>query len=287
MPDPAAGRGADWSSIQPSLVSTRNTIIDTLELLAAHREAITLIGSHAVHERTSSLQGVDSTTTKDGDFAVTPELVSDHPAIEETMRSAGFEPITADRPGLWCRGFDEQGQPIDEIDLLAPAALAGKGSRSVKPLSSAHGKTAVGRAPGIELAVHDRELIQLQSFDGSGRSTWAYVAGTAALICAKSYKIYERIAERDAGKKNRVQAKDASDLWRLMATSNGADVKSVFEQYASHAEIGDSVRQGAQMLTSLVHGGEIVRIAESNIGPQAAPGRIAADFARWSTEYNS
>lgn len=286
MPEPAAANGADWSSIQPGLVGTRNTIIDTLELLAEHREAITLIGSHAVHERTSTLPGVDSTTTKDGDFAITPELVSDHPAIEETMRSAGFEPITPDRPGLWCRGFDERGQPVDEIDLLAPAALAGRGTRSVKPLSAAHGKTAVGRVSGIELAVYDRDLIQLQSFDGSGRVTQAYVAGTAALVCAKTYKLYERIAERDAGKKNRVQAKDASDLWRLIATSNGADVKSVFEKYDGHAEIGDSVRKGAQMLTSLIHSGEVIRLAESNIGPQVAPGRIAADFARWFIEYS-
>ena len=97
--------------------------------------------------------------SKDGDFAITPELVSDHPAIEQTLRSAGFEPITADRPGLWCRGFDEQGQPVDEIDLLAPAALAGPGTRSVKPLSTIHGKMAVGRVPGIELAVYDRDLI--------------------------------------------------------------------------------------------------------------------------------
>lgn len=287
MPDPTAGGGAGWSSIQPSLVGTRNTIIDTLELLAAHREAITLIGSHAVHERTSALRDVDSTTTKDGDFAITPVLVADHPAIADAMGSAGFEPITGDRPGLWCRGFDEQGQPLGEIDLLAPDALAGKGSRSVRSLSSAHGKTAVGRAPGIELAVHDRDLVELRAFDGSGRSAVAYVAGTAALVCAKSYKIYERMAERDAGKKNRIQAKDASDLWRLIATSSGADVRTVFEQYNSHVEIGDSVRRGAQMLTSLVEGGEVVRIAEANIGPQVAPGRIAADFARWFTEYNN
>ena len=287
MPEPAATHGTDWSSIQPSLIGTRNTIIDTLELLAEHREALTLIGSHAVHERASSLQDVDSTTTKDGDFAITPALVSDRPSIEEAMRSAGFEPITPDRPGLWCRGFDELGQPINEIDLLAPSALAGSGTRSVRQLSSTHGKTAVGRAPGIELAVYDRDLIRLQSFDGSGRSTQAYVATTAALVCAKSYKIFERIAERDAGKKNRVQAKDASDLWRLIATSNGADVKAVFEQYCGHAEIGASVRQGDQMLTSLIRAGEVIRIAQSNIGPQVAPGRIAADFARWFAEYNS
>lgn len=105
-------------------------------------------------------------------------------------------------------------------------------------------------------------------------------------LCAKSYKLHERIAERDAGKKNRAQAKDASDPWRLIATSNGADIKSVFEKYDGHAEIGDAVRRGAEMLNSLIHSGDVTRLAETNIGPQAAPGRIAADFARWFTEYD-
>lgn len=273
-------------SIHPSLVETRINLLSTLSLLGEHRDAITLIGSHAVHERTKTLAGVDSTTTKDGDLAITPELVSDNPSIESLMRSAGFELKASSRPGQWFRGLDKDGNQTNSIDLLSPNAMAGRGRRSVGNLADVHGTIAVGRAEGIELATYDRDLLRLESLDGSGEYIEAWVAGTAALVCAKSYKLHERIADaRNKSSEGRVQPKDASDLWRLIATSDGSEVRATFEEYASHPVIGDSVTKGMAMIRDLIESGEVVHLAELNLGQQVAPGRTATDFDRWITEF--
>src|SRR5674476_203695 len=106
------------------------------------------------------------------------------------MRGAGFEPLSDSRPGHWCTGRDENGNPVNEIDLLAPDAL----------------------------------------------------------VCAKAYKLYARIDERESAKgKDRVSPKDASDLWRLVATSAGEDVRRVFDEYENHEVIGESVHKGRGM----------------------------------------
>lgn len=276
-------------SIQPSLIETRANLISTLELLSPQIEAITLIGSHAVHERTKTLTGVDSTTTKDGDLAVTPELVSDDPSIEAILRDAGFEPrLDASRPGQWFRGTDEQGNETNLIDLLSPEAMAGgkPTNRSVKTLPAGQGKIAVGRAAGIELATKDRDWMELDSLNGDGRAVHAWVAGSAALVCAKTYKLHERISVSGADGR-RVQPKDASDLWRLIATTDGAEVRATFDRYADDPVVGPSVTQGIAMVRDLMKGGEVVSLAETNLGNQVAPDRVATDFRRWFEQFTS
>ena len=273
------------STIHPSLVGTRNILLNALRALEPHSKAITLIGSHAVHERTSHLQDVDSTSTKDGDLAIRPEFMNDHPDLDSVMRGAGFAPLSDSRPGLWCTGRDENGNPVNEIDLLAPDALsgtAGKKRRSVDALKDAHGKMSVGRTAGIELATYDRDLLRLDSFDGTVEGADVYVAGTAALVCAKAYKLYERIEERESAKgKDRVLPKDASDLWRLVATSAGEDVRRVFDEYENHEVIGESVHKGRGMIESLIESDKVILIAEDALDNQVAPDRIRQDFSTW------
>ena len=74
-------------------------------------------------------------------------------------------------------------------------------------------------------------------------------------------------------------------MWRLIATSDGSEVRATFEKYASHSVIGDSVTKGMSMIRDLIDSGEIIRLAEINLGQQVAPGRNAADFDRWITEF--
>lgn len=74
-------------------------------------------------------------------------------------------------------------------------SLARDGLASTRDIRAArvapHGKHAVSAARGTELAVLDREWRMLRSFDdGPGIET--YIAGPAALLCAKAYKLHDR-----------------------------------------------------------------------------------------------
>ncbi len=81
---------------------SRRAIINVVGVLAAHSEALTLVGAHAVLLRTMELD-LPKMPTGDGDLGVTPGLVGDKPSIEALLAEAGYEHRTAARPGLWGR----------------------------------------------------------------------------------------------------------------------------------------------------------------------------------------
>jgi len=91
--------------------------------LAAQRDSLTLIGGQAVMMRTVDRYGFN-TFTKDADFAITPELVSDAPNIEQVLKDAGFESRNRDRPGLWGRNpiTTPDGRTVytEQLDLNCP-----------------------------------------------------------------------------------------------------------------------------------------------------------------------
>ena len=83
------------------------------------------------------------------------ELTNDRPDLDSVKRGAGFEPLSDSRPGLWCTGRDENGNPVNGIDLLAPDPLSGtvgKKRRSVDALKDAHGEMSVGRTKNQTIA---------------------------------------------------------------------------------------------------------------------------------------
>ena len=265
-----SGYGSDRLLRRP-LIEARTSLCDVLDALADHKEGLVVIGSHAVHERTRSL-GIVSTTTKDCDLAVVPGLVESDPRIEDAMRSAGFVPLGElpqapsryeHQPGLWGKGFTDDGSPIAEVDLIVPQTMAGGGRRSPRSMAS-HGKVATRFSAGVDLAAVDRGLMPVESFaDGSVRE--AYVAGPAALLCSKAYKVGERVIERDRGGRDRVAPKDGSDMWRLMAASDPVSVGGIFEALLADVTVADVARTGLGHLRALVTSGEIARLARLDL----------------------
>ncbi|MCL2422637.1 MAG: nucleotidyltransferase domain-containing protein [Micrococcales bacterium] len=259
--------------LAPSLVESRTYLCEVLDALAAHIDGLVLIGSHAVHERTKHVQ-VDSTSTKDSDLAVVPSMVSTQPSIDEAMRRAGFRPLGElegsgtryeHQPGLWGKGFNADGFPVAEVDLIVPMAMSGGGRRAPRSMS-AHGPRTTRTAPGIELAAVDRDLLPVESFtDGSVRDAW--ICGPTALLCAKSFKLAERVAERDtlrpdgAPARNRVSAKDAGDMWRVMAASDPAEVADTFARLQADKTAGGAATVGLDHLRSLIASGELRRLS--------------------------
>ncbi len=232
--------------LTPALIKSRNHLLDALTVLAPHAEALTVIGAQAVHERTDPDLPIPSTSTEDGDLAVTPELLVAQPQMGTLLGEHGYQPKFPERPGIWVKAD----HPEASVDLLVPESVAGPGRRSAKTFHN-QGRNVIGRAAGIEMAMTDRNLVTLVSLDGSRPDVPAYVAGTAALLCAKSYKITERIEARDRGKLDRVKPKDAGDMWRLMASSDPTTVRETFRRCEADPKIGPSARIGRAYFESL------------------------------------
>lgn len=227
------------------LVRARRVLLRGLRVLAPQREAITLIGAQAVYEHTASITSIPPTLTTDGDTCVIPQYAVVGFDIGQALTEAGFT-VHPDRPGIW--GIELDSEQV-ALDLLVPEALAGPGRRGARV--PGQDKRAIGRAPGLELVVVDRELRTLAALDGSGDVVEVYVAGPAALLCAKAYKLGERLTELAQRGRNRVKEKDAGDAWRLMAVSDPSAVSKTFTDAANDQVIGSAVALGKKYLIEL------------------------------------
>lgn len=295
VPPPALPGINPYAGPEALLVETRTALCAAMDALANHKDALTLVGAHAVRERTRDV-ALRARETKDADLALVPGMVSDSPLIEIAMRGAGFKTLAEleteirrhnpyvrrrfeAQPGLWGMGMTADGSAVGEVDLLVPTSIAGGGRRSARALKQ-HGKQATRHTPGLELAVLDRSLMPIENFvDGTVRSAW--VAGHAGLLCAKAYKLGERIRERDLNGRDRVQAKDAIDVWRLLATSDGAEVRGGFERHLDDEQSGPAIRLGLDHLRTIVGDGHIQLLAvEGLVGavPESDVLRVVAEW---------
>ena len=106
------------------------------------------------------------------------------------------------------------------VDLIVPEGAAPPGGRRGARLGP-HGKQAAGRAVGLEAALVDHSPIVVSALDPTdSRSIEVEVAGSAALLVAKTHKIHDRIA---SGKSSRVDDKDAADVLRIMQMTNASE----------------------------------------------------------------
>lgn len=263
------------------LVKARSVLLTGLSALEPQREALTVIGAQAVLEHTYSLDKVPITLTTDADTSISPSIVDSSFDIGEAMLAAGFIQHK-DRPGIW--GLPEEGGETVNFDILAPGAVAGPGRRGAR--ITGQDRRAIGRADGLELSLLDREMRRIEAFDGSGRTYDAYIAGPAALLCAKSYKLAERLAEADRGGRNRVKAKDASDVCRLMMVSNPAHVKGVFTEGERDPVIGPAIRKGRRYLEELFEAdGAGVWLAVRGFGADGSSEPIRGATTSWMTSF--
>jgi hypothetical protein len=212
--------------IDTRYIAARRVLLDAIEALEPHRSALVVVGAQAVylHTRTSEI-GIAPYTT-DGDLALDPTLLGDEPEIGEVMRTAGFQLLeqAPDRPepGLWVATVKVDGESlVIPVDLIVPVGVSGGGGRRGARLG-AHGNRAARRAVGLEAALVDHATSAIDALDEADtRSFEVEVAGVAALLIAKAYKIHDRLASSRPG---RVGDKDAADVYRLMQSTSPSDV---------------------------------------------------------------
>lgn len=109
------------------LIAARGALLDALDALAAHRDALVVIGAQAIYLHTGAAQVALAEATKDSDVAIDPRVLSGDPLIDDAMTRGHFHLNLADpQPGSW---LSRDGIPLD---LMVPETLGGRVGAAVR-----------------------------------------------------------------------------------------------------------------------------------------------------------
>ena len=257
----------------PLYVRARKALFDAAEALAAHLDAIVLVGAQAIYVHTGDADVADpaygfaAEYTTDADLTIDPRDLTGSPLVADLLEERGFS-LGAD-PGAW---VSPDGIAVD---LMVPEPLAGPGRRGAR--LGPHGNRAARRSKGLEGALVDQERVELVSLDpADDRSVSMRVAGPGALLVAKTHKIADRV-----GTSSRVEDKDALDVFRLLRATETADLADRISQLLGH-EISSAVTvEALTQLPGFFGSSDApgIGMAVRAAGPAAAAEEIAASMA--------
>ncbi len=225
------------------LAQTRTALLDALEALIDHRDALIVIGAQAVYLHAGEAQVALAAATKDSDLALDPRLLNPNPLLEEAMDQAGFFPNPlSSQPGAW---MNAAGIPVD---LMVPEELAGIGGKQTRGARiPPHSKSSTRRARGLEAAVVDNSKMVIRALDDTDKRAFeARVAGPAALLIAKVHKISERVDSP-----HRLNDKDAHDVYRLLVATESSDVAGTIRELLENPISQSATANGIVMLRAL------------------------------------
>jgi len=234
----------------PRYVAARSVLLDALEVLGDHLDAIVVVGAQAVYLRTGDADVGVAPYTTDGDLAVDASKLRDAPLLGDAMGER-FAPVKgssgASEPGVWIQTVAIEGQNVDvAIDLIVPEGIAPPGGSRGARLGM-HGKRAARKAAGLEAAVVDNDVLAIEALDPNDeRRIDCRVAGPTALLIAKAHKIQDRL-EQD-GRPDRLVDKDAGDVYRLMQTTPAVRVSEVAAQLFVDERVAGPSRRGLELL---------------------------------------
>lgn len=229
----------------PIYVEARRALLDALFALAPHGRAVIVAGAQAVYMHTGDADLAVAPYTTDGDIALDPALLGSLPELGTAMEKAGFRLDPDDRqiePGVWLTPARVAGADgLIPVDLIVPEAVADERGRRAARLD-AHGDRAARKARGLEAALIDHRRMTIGALDPTDlRSIEAEVAGPAALLVAKAHKVADRVA---VGRDDRMEIKDAADVFRLMQTTKATEVGATLAALR-HEEIAGEVTEEA------------------------------------------
>ncbi|HWC15360.1 MAG TPA: hypothetical protein VG929_12330 [Actinomycetota bacterium] len=237
------------AEIDPLYAEARRVLLDALEALKPHLDAVIVVGAQAVYLRTGPIDISVAPFTTDGDLALDPARLDGEPHLADVMGAAGFrlEPEERPEPGIWITTRVIGGKDVDlPVDLIVPSDLASKAGRRGARLGP-HGKVAARKIPGLEAAIQDNDVLKIEGIaDNDGRVVSAKVAGPTALLIAKAHKIQERL--QNAARPDRVVDKDAGDVLRLMQTNDPENSARVAARLMRDPQVGESSRLGIEFL---------------------------------------
>jgi hypothetical protein len=225
-------------------------LLDALEDLAEHRDAIVVVGAQAVYLRSRAANVGVADYTTDGDLAVDSDRLADLPHLEEVMGarfSHSRASTGAEEPGVWTRTVQIDGEAIDiPVDLIVPEGIAPPGGTRGARLGP-HGKRAARTAPGLEAAILDNDVLTITALDRDDtRRIDSKVAGPTALLIAKAHKIHDRLEHQ--ARPDRLIDKDASDVYRLMLTTPTERINEVAATLLADGRVAGSAERGIDLL---------------------------------------
>jgi hypothetical protein len=223
------------AAIDPRYVAARRVLLDALEALSAHGQAVVVAGAQAVYLRTGESEIGIAPYTTDGDLAIDPTTLQDEPQLEAAMRAAHFTRSLTE-PGIWLASTTVDGEELTiQVDLIVPEGVAPLGGRRGARLGP-HGNRAARRAVGLEAALVDHSPMTIGALEPADtRQFEVEVAGAAALLVSKAHKIHDRLASNRPG---RAEDKDAADVYRLMQTTSPTDVAAQLAALRKHETAG-------------------------------------------------
>lgn len=219
------------SGVPDAYVAARRALLDALDALGVQRDALALVGAQAIYLRVGEADIAVPAFTTDGDLAIDPAQLKDRPVISDAMTSASFE-LHEPRPGVKEPGIWELAGGGPTVDLLVPRSLRPVGRRGAR--LGRHGTQAAKTVPGLEGALVDRDRMTIRSLEANDdREFTLWVAGPAALLVMKSYKIADHLEGRRP-----VEDKDAYDVLRILRDVPMADLalryRRILDDSASH-----------------------------------------------------
>ena len=233
-------------------VLARRVLLDALEGLGSHQDAVTLVGAQAVYLRVGEADIAVAPTTTDADLALDPAVVKESPPLDEIMQQAGFarkigdagEPLV----GIWEKLLE---QVAVSVDLLTPAAVAPEGGRRAARLPG-HARGTVLKVSGIEAALVDADIARVEALEANDKRAYEIrVAGQGALLIAKVHKILDR-EDQEA----RLKDKDALDIFRLLRGTSTAELAKRLAIAALDERSRNVTRHALDALPGLFAGSE-------------------------------
>ena len=262
------------TGVDELFVVARRVLLDALDALGTHRDAIILVGAQAVYLRVGEADLAVAPFTTDGDLAIDPAALAEIPPLEQALMSAGFSPKTKDSVGVWITKRPT-GQRVDTevaVDLLVPASVSpGTGRRAAR--LPGHDSRAARIVKGLEGAIVDADVMRLVALDqADARAFDIRVAGAAALLVAKVHKISERHGT------GRESDKDALDVLRLLRGTETADLAWRYGKLMSDPRSAEPAIAGRTLLESqfATRRGIGVEMAIRSAGPLVDADEIAA-----------
>ncbi len=222
----------------------RRVLLDALDALGQHRDAIVLVGAQAVALRVGDGDLAVTPYTTDGDLVMDPAVLAEIPPLEHALLDAGFYPKTKDSVGVWLttRKTSQQVDANMAIDLLVPAQVSpGTGRRAAR--LPGHDTRAARIVRGLDGAIVDADVMKLAALEADdARTIDVRVAGPAALVVAKVHKIDDR---KDS---DRQSDKDALDVLRLLRGTETDELVARWAKLLSDKRSGDAAQRGRELL---------------------------------------
>ncbi|MCC6812242.1 MAG: hypothetical protein IT381_32775 [Deltaproteobacteria bacterium] len=265
---------AAMTTVDELYVLARQVLLDAIEGLGHHRDAIVLVGAQAVYLRVGEADLAVAPFTTDGDLAVDPTVLTEIPPLEQALQDAGFSPKTKDSVGVWVthRSTREKKDIEIPVDLLVPESVSpGKGRRAAR--LQGHAPNAARIVSGLDGALVDADVMRLSSLQvEDSRAFDVRVAGAAALLVSKVHKINDRSGN------DRQNDKDALDVLRLLRGTETDDLATRYKKLLADGRSQGAGQKGLALFEAqfAARSGVGVEMAIRSASPLVSADEIAA-----------